>query len=609
MFKNWSETSKMRFSKALPNFLLGYITLHLVIAAIFLFVLTGWLRDQMLDQTRLRMQDVCYGLREHVRELPTGMKDPRLLKYVKNLDSRMQARFTMIDGEGRVLVDSRTGYEDIGDHGSRPEIVEARQKGIGFQQRNSATLNLPLLYLAIPLYDAGESIPVDQNGFIRIAFEEKAVFDTIGSLQKFLWIFTIGSGVLAAALMSLFAFREMQPLPRFAEAARSVAAGQYVMLPRLTKRDDEWKSLADAFSVMQTELHQRETRLRENSQRIEAVLGSMVEGVLAVDHQQRVLVANQAACEMLDVKTSELLDNLLQEAVRIPELSRAIQHTLLTHHPVQTEFETLSNPRRMLEIRVAPMSEQREFGAAVVMHDVTDLRALETMRRDFVANVSHELKTPLASIKAYAETLRLGAIHDQDNNLEFVNQIEEQAEVLDCQIADLLLLSELESGKSTFEWTSVDLVDACKKCRKRFLVEAERRDLDIKISITDEVCVFETDRTALRSILDNLVSNAIRYAQPSGEVNISADNQGGSVVIKVTDHGVGISEEHRERIFERFYRVDKARSRDLGGTGLGLAIVKHTVNALGGNITLESKLGQGTTFMVELPRKSESKAI
>ena len=190
-----------------------------------------------------------------------------------------------------------------------------------------------------------------------------------------------------------------------------------------------------------------------------------------------------------------------------------------------------------------------------------------------------------------------------------MNQIEEQAEVLDCQIADLLLLSELESGKSTFEWTSVDLVDACKKCRKRFLVEAERRDLDIKISITDEVCVFETDRTALRSILDNLVSNAIRYAQPSGEVNISADNQGGSVVIKVTDHGVGISEEHRERIFERFYRVDKARSRDLGGTGLGLAIVKHTVNALGGNITLESKLGQGTTFMVELPRKSESKAI
>lgn len=596
----------MRFSKALPNFLLGYISLHLVIAAIFLFVLTGWLRDQLLDQTRLRMQDVSYGLREHVKALPAGMNDPELLKHVQNLESRVQARFTIVDSEGQVLVDSRTGYKDIGNHGSRPEIIEARQKGIGFQQRTSETLNLPLLYLAIPLYEPGESIPNQQNGFVRVAFEEQAVFETIRSLQKFLWIFTIGSGVLAAALMSLFAFREMQPLPKFAEAARNVAAGKYVMLPGLTRREDEWKSLADAFAVMQAELRQRETRLRENSQRIEAVLGSMVEGVLAVDNQQRVLVANQAACEMLDVEPADLTHNLLQEVVRIPELGHAIQHTLLTHSERQTEFETLSNSRRILEIRVAPMPEQREFGAAVVMHDVTDLRALENMRRDFVANVSHELKTPLASIKAYAETLRLGAIHDQENNLDFVEQIEDQAVVLDRQIADLLLLSELESGKSTFEWTEVDLADIFQKCRKRFLVEAERRDLEIAIGVPERGCIFETDRVALRSILDNLVSNAIRYAQPSSEVKISAVDYPERVQIMVTDHGVGISDENQERIFERFYRVDKARSRDLGGTGLGLAIVKHTVNALGGTIAVESKLGQGTTFSVRLPRNSNA---
>ncbi len=604
MFEKRAETSIMRFSKALPNFLLGYISLHLVIAAIFLFVLTGWLRDQMLDQTRLRMQDVCYGLREHVRELPAGMNDPELLKHVQNLESRMQARFTIVDSEGQVLVDSRTGYKDIGNHGSRPEIIEARQKGFGFQQRTSETLGLPLLYLAIPLYERDESAPNDQNGFVRVAFEEKAVFETIRSVQKFLWIFTIGSGVLAAALMSLFAFREMRPLPRFAEAARNVAAGQYVMLPGLTHRDDEWKSLADAFAIMQAELRQRETRLRENSQRIEAVLGSMVEGVLAVDNQQRVLVANQAACEMLDAKPSELANNLLQKVVRIPELGHAIQHTLLTHSERQTEFETLSNPRRILEVRVAPMSEQREFGAAVVMHDVTDLRALENMRRDFVANVSHELKTPLASIKAYAETLRLGAIHDQDNNLDFVEQIEDQAVVLDRQIADLLLLSELESGKSTFDRTDVDLAEMFQKCRKRFLVEAERRDLRIEISIPEGGCIFETDRAALRSILDNLVSNAIRYAQPSGAVEITAVDDLEWVEITVTDHGVGISDENQERIFERFFRVDRARSRDLGGTGLGLAIVKHTVNALGGTVAVQSKLGQGTAFTVRLPQNS-----
>lgn len=596
----------MRFSKALPNFLLGYIALHLAVAAVFLFVLTGWLRDQMLDQTELRMQDACFSLREHIRSLPLGMEDPSLLDHVKRLESLTKARFTIVDDQGKVLVDSTTGYKDIGDHSNRPEIIEARQKGIGFKQRNSQTLQKPLLYLAIPLSESEELAPGDRNGFVRIAYEEKRVFETIRSLQQFLWVFTIGSGLLAGVLMSLFAFWEMQPLPRFAEAARNVAAGQYVMLPGLTQRDDEWKSLADAFSVMQAELRQRETRLRENTQRIEAVLGSMVEGVLAVDHQKRVLIVNQAACDLLSVPADELLGNSLQEIVRIPELGRAIQHTLLTQSAVQTEFETIANPRRTLEMRVAALSDQREFGAAAVMHDVTELRALENMRRDFVANVSHELKTPLASIKAYAETLRLGALDDPENRLDFVKQIEDQAEVLDVQIADLLRLSELESGKPSFELTTIDLSHAFEKCRKRFLVEAERRDLDIKIfGFGDAPCEIETDRAAMRSILDNLVSNAIRYAKPSGEVRLEAELDQDWVYIRVIDHGIGMSEENCERIFERFYRIDKARSRDLGGTGLGLAIVKHTVMALGGTIRVESKLGQGTTFFIKLPRRSD----
>lgn len=596
----------MRFSKALPNFLLGYIALHLAVAAIFLFVLTGWLRDQMLDQTQLRMQDTCFSLREHIRSLPEGMTDPNLLEHVKRLQTLTDARFTIVDEKGQVLVDSATGYEDIGDHSNRPEILEARQKGIGFKQRNSQTLQTPLLYLALPLYASDEVPPDGENGFVRIALEEKRVFETIRSLQQFLWIFTIGSGLLAGVLMSLFAFWEMQPLPRFAEAARSVAAGQYVMLPGLTQRDDEWKSLADAFAVMQAELRQRETRLRENTQRIEAVLGSMVEGVLAVDRQKRVLIVNQAACNLLSVNADQLLGNNLQEIVRIPELGRAIQHTLLTQSAVQTEFETIAAPRRTLEIRVAALSNQREFGAAVVMHDVTELRNLENMRRDFVANVSHELKTPLASIKAYAETLRLGALDDPENRLDFIQQIEDQAGILDVQIADLLRLSELESGKPSFEITTIDLSNALKKCRKRFLVEAERRDLQIKIvAPADNDCEIETDSAAIRSILDNLVSNAIRYAKPSGEVRLEAELDEDWVNIRVIDHGIGISEENCERIFERFYRIDKARSRDLGGTGLGLAIVKHTVMALGGAIRVESKLGQGTTFFVKLPRQSQ----
>ncbi len=591
----------MRLSRTLRNLLLGYFAVHIFVGAISLFVLTAWLRDQMLVQTRHRMQDLCYSLQQHVRQYPDGMRQKELLEYLERLDAKTGARFTMINDEGVVIVDSRTGHEDIGDHGNRTEILKARKDGIGFQQRTSATLNVGLLYMAMPLFESANQAGDRENGFVRIAVEEKTVFATIAALQKFLWVFTIGSALFAGLLMTIFAIREMRPLQTFAEAARRVASGQYAMLPGITTRNDEWKSLADAFTVMQTELKQREARLLENGLRIEAVLSSMVEGVLAVDSKKQVIVANEAACDLLNVTQQDLLGSNLLEIVRIPELARVVQHTLLTQSEIQTEFDTISLPRLLLEARVTPLSDQREFGAAVVIHNVTELRALETMRQDFVANVSHELKTPLASIKAYAETLRLGAINDDKNNLAFVQQIEEQADVLDCQIADLLKLSELESGKSSFEQVSMDIANVFEKCRDRFQAEADRRDLQIIIETAPGECEFESDRIALRTVLDNLVSNAIRYARPSGEVRLSAEQSESGIAISISDNGIGISEENQQRIFQRFYRVDSARSRELGGTGLGLAIVKHTVGAMAGTIEVHSKPGQGSTFTVTLP--------
>jgi len=592
----------MRFSRAVTKFLLGYFLVHFVIAAIFLFVLTAWLRDQMLVQTRHRMQDLSYALRQHVRSLPLGMHQPELESYLNQLESTTEARFTLIDQAGNVVIDSRTGSREIGNHSDRPEVRDARSKGVGFQQRTSTTLGVPLFYLAIPMIESESNRGQPPAGFVRVAVEEDSVFATISALQKFLWLFTIGTGLFAGLLMVIYTSREMKPLHTFASAARSIASGQYAMLPGIAKRDDEWKSLSDAFEFMQAELQQREARLLENSLRIEAVLGSMVEGVLAVDSEKRVLIANQAACELLDTSVANMVGNNLVEIVRSPELGRALNHTLLTQSAIQTEFDTSgSSRRRLLEVRVTPLSEQRDFGATVVMHDVTELRALETMRRDFVANVSHELKTPLASIKAYAETLRLGAIDDKTHNVGFVQQIEEQAEVLDHQIADLLKLSELESGKSTFQIVRVDMRQMFARCHDRFCAEAKRRDLKLLIDMPNEPCAIETDQQALRTILDNLVSNALRYARPAGFVKMSAEQGDVESTFSVTDDGIGISLENQERIFERFYRVDSARSRDLGGTGLGLAIVKHTVIALGGKISVHSKPGQGSTFTVALP--------
>ncbi len=599
----------MPFSRVLRNFLIGYAVLHLVFAGVFLFVITSWLREQMLDQTRQRMLDIGFVLREHIRNQPDGLRDKQLLSHIQQLAAETGARFTLINSNGVVLADSRMGYEEIGDHGSRPEVLEAKRQRVGFNERESSTLGIRMIYLAIRLYD--NSVPEQDNGFVRVAVEAESIHEAIASLQKFLWMFTIGLGLVAGVLMIGFAAREMRPLQSFAAAARDVAAGQYHKLPAFTRREDEWKSLAEAFSHMRSELAQREASLRENSIRLEAVLGSMIEGVIAIDQHQNVILANQAACEMLDLNRSDLIDRGLAEVIRFPELQQAVRDSLNSQQATHTEFATRGSRRRTLSLRVRPLSKQAAFGAALVLYDVTELRNLETMRRDFVGNVSHELKTPLAAIKAYAETLRLGAIDDKINNLKFVKQIEMQAELLNGQIRDILQLSQVESGRAVFEMMEVNLNKAFLECRDRFAAEAKRRDVSIEVELNEPSLSALADVEALQNILDNLVSNAIRYAKPSGFVKLKADVDEADVdeadvdedqvQIHVVDNGIGIAPDEQTRIFERFYRVDNARSRDVGGTGLGLAIVKHTLNALGGSVRLESRVGQGSTFTVVLP--------
>ena len=328
----------------------------------------------------------------------------------------------------------------------------------------------------------------------------------------------------------------------------------------------------DAFSLMQTELGKRENSLLDNSQRLETVLTSMIEGVLSVDSNQVVLMANQAACEILELEKSALVGKKLFEVVRFPELCQAVVRTLESNGPSETEFQTMGIQRRTLEAQVTPLTYQGDYGAAIVIHDVTKIRNLENMRRDFVANVSHELKTPLASIKAYAETLRLGAIHDKENNLRFVEQIESQADVFDNQIRDLLLIAEVESGRTPFEIENVDVVHALKRCREQFAAAARKRKVDIRLVAEQSELFALVDRQALQTVLDNLVSNALRYAKPlrvtparSGEtdqesqenamvrfVQLEADTQGDQVSVRVVDNGIGISNDDQARIFERF---------------------------------------------------------
>lgn len=593
----------MRFPRALRRFMLGYLILHLLTAGFFVFVLTRIVRNQMIRDAQSRMSAMTTMLVEHIDELGDGLTDTTLPDHLKRLGEKTNMRFTLITTGGVVVADSNTGTRDIGPHGTREEILLAKVNDIGFAERFSSTIEKPMMYFA-RVYHAdppAQSTNV-ADGYVRVAIPALSINSAIDSLQKYVWLFAIFLGSLTGALMVIFSARNMRPLTLFSDAARRIGTGQYENnIPAIDHRNDEWGDLGDAFQHMQTELTRREDRLTENSQRLEAVLSSMIEGVLAIAPSGKVMLANGAACDMFSLSRPELVGRTFLEIVRIPELQTAIETTQSQRTFSETEFNTLTEPARTIRGRVSILANENKAGVAVVLHDVTELRKLETMRQDFVANVSHELKTPLSSIKAYAETLRLGALNDQNKNMQFVEQIEFQAELLNRQIQDLIQLARIETGETTFEIANIDINEICETCHRQFSTIANERGLELKIILDNSSPTTLADAGAVETIVKNLVVNAIHYTPNGGTVAISTRTERNSTILEVIDTGIGIAIDQQARVFERFYRVDKARSRDMGGTGLGLAIVKHLSQAFGGTVELDSQPGKGSKFQVRFP--------
>jgi two-component system phosphate regulon sensor histidine kinase PhoR len=581
--------------------MLGYFILHLLTAGLFIVVLSQIVRDQKIDDTEAEMKSVAFMLAGHIEDLENGISDQPLVEHLKRLGKLTNMRFTLITNEGNVAADSVKGTEEIGPHGNREEVLLAKQKGWGFAQRYSETLGVNMMYGAQRFDNSNQEIVC----YIRVSSESYEINQEILEIQMFVWIFALILSLLTSGLMAIFSVRSMQPLNTFAKAARQVGIGKYDTTLAIHGRDDEWGTLSEAFQQMQTELNRREQHLLENSQRLEAVLSSMIEGVLAITPSGKVMLANGAACRMLKLTHPEIFGKMLLEIVRIPELAQAIEKTQLQRTFSKTEFKTISGKQKTLKARVSMLADEDKPGVAIVLHDVTELRQLETMRQDFVANVSHELKTPLASIKAYAETLRLGALHDENKNMQFVEQIEFQAELLNQQILDLLLLAQVESGKNTFTITEFEINQICRASYDQFAEIAGERKLNFQLNLTKPSPVIAADMKSIETIVKNLIVNAIHYTPENGSISISSYVNNVSAVIEVRDTGIGIAKDQQERVFERFYRVDKARSRDMGGTGLGLAIVKHLTQTNGGSVHLKSQLAKGSCFEIHLPLKKE----
>ncbi len=372
-------------------------------------------------------------------------------------------------------------------------------------------------------------------------------------------------------------------------------------------------SLIGVFNEAAPAIQGRIDRLEEDRQQLRVVLGAMAEAVIAVDARRRLLFANTSADALFGLDATSV-SRLVPELIRSPQVQSAVDETLRLHHPDAYQGEVafplreaaLRGPSRILSVRGTPfpLPGNPPSGAVLVFHDVTDLRRLERMRQDFVANASHELKTPLASIKAYTETLIDWALHDETVNLRFLERIDEQVDRLNQLILDMLSLARLDSSQEFFEHGPLSLIPALESCLEGHRGRAEAKDLSLTFdagSLDGETLVL-ADEEAIWQIFDNLIDNAIKYTPLGGKVRVACSLAADIVSVDVADTGIGIPRDELPRIFERFYRVDKARSRELGGTGLGLSIVKHLISSIGGQISVTSRPGSGSRFTVKIPR-------
>jgi two-component system, OmpR family, phosphate regulon sensor histidine kinase PhoR len=428
----------------------------------------------------------------------------------------------------------------------------------------------------------------------------------VRSFQLGLWV-AVAVGVLAGFVFAWFVgARLIRSLAALQTTAQAIADGDFQRQAEI-ETGDERQTLADALNAISRQLGPRidslerqQRQLEENSERLETVLGAMIEGVLAVDAQERILFANEAAHAFLGVGSTNIVGRPIWEVARHSAMQEMVRGVLKGEARKSGEF-TLPRRQTVAALIVTPLPGDPPPGAVLVLHDVTELRRLENLRREFVSNVSHELKTPLTAIQAYTETLLEGALDDAAHNRQFVQRIEEQAHRLHTLILDLLNLAKLESEGQVFEVGPVSVAESVQACLAQRREIAESKGIALQSEAPPGDVIVEADAEGLRTILDNLVDNALNYTPAGGRVTVRWTSQDTQAVIAVEDTGTGIAKEHLARIFERFYRVDRARSRELGGTGLGLSIVKHLTNVFGGSVHVDSKLEVGTTFTVVLP--------
>jgi two-component system, OmpR family, phosphate regulon sensor histidine kinase PhoR len=584
-----------------------YLLIVVLCTAAVGFYTVRSVRGFYLDHTEAELQARAALVREQIFPDVAADTPDELEALVRRLGTASGTRITVIAVErpgaaiGEVLADSDTDPAQMENHRDRPEVRAALTGVPGRVVRYSDTLRQDMMYVAVPTEEDGRVTTV-----IRTAVALTRVNDALATLYGSIAVSAVVVAVIAALIGLYVSSRISGQMREIKVGAERLAAGDFthkLFVPRV----EEFASVAESINQMAEELDDKLRRLTHERNEREAVLASMVEGVLAVDTDERVIAVNAAAARLLETDPAAAEGKAIQEIVRNPDLQHVVAQTLGGHRPVEADIVMrVGAEERNLQANGTLLhgdDDGGDVGAVVVLNDVTRLKRLEAVRRDFVANVSHELKTPVTSIKGFAETLEDGALEDTVTARRFVRIIAGQADRLNSIIEDLLALSTLEqSGDSPLlQLEEADLCDVVAVALEVCGPKAEAKSIELR-QVCPERLFARVSPPLLEQAVVNLVDNAVKYSAEDGAVVVALERRGHEVVVSVSDEGQGVAREHLPRLFERFYRVDKARSRDMGGTGLGLAIVKHVAQIHGGRVSVDSVLGRGSTFRIHLPR-------
>jgi two-component system phosphate regulon sensor histidine kinase PhoR len=565
---------------------------------ILILLVTGITGGCLISSTRSsQIDNLRFHLEEEARisaeaSLPLLIQENDLDVLAKKLGQEIEARVTFIAPDGEVLGDSQENPAVMENHASRPEVKDALTSGFGESTRYSITLDQQMMYIAVSISNEGAVL-----GVARVALPLTAIEKSINQLTLTIALAMIPLALLTILAAWFIARRTTGPLRELTKATKLIAAGQ--LGQKITvQTGDEVGQLGDAFNEMSSSLKSTMDAVSSEKAKLSTVLNNMVDGVILTDKGGSISSANETAGKMLGFDDKNASGKPLIEVVRDYEVDAVLKNLIQTNKEQSTQFES-SITKRFIRLIAAPVTNSKTNEMLLLFQDLTEARNLQTMRKELIGNISHDLRTPITGIKAMAETLRNGALYDKEAAKDFLARIETEADRMTQMVSELTELSRIETGKAELRIEPVNLNLLIKEVIDQLTPLAERQQVTISTNLAVSLPEVQVDPDRIRHTIINLVHNAIKFNKAGGGVVLSTMADNNAATVQISDTGIGISKEDLPHIFERFYKADRSRSK--GGSGLGLAIARHTIQAHEGKIWATSEPGKGSIFSFSLP--------